>query len=415
MTTTLAPSATPDALAAYQCSFDYDFMSVGDLRVETSEDPKTGRKIVSKVLVKDEPLEPTERFWTSLFARYGFNSAFFKYFDHEETFSRISKIEKADRMRLCIERAEDGTGKLLAVSNPTKPIVVYDELMDMLGRYQGESVMYHNGIVESTHTPRNGGNQFDISGDGFANRFLMATAIDGYGVPNIYLSLIRYVCSNGVVGYSKAFRSSLALGKADDDVSPSLTRALDGFSNDEGYSAIRTRIEASASSWCSVYEATQLYKLLVRLHSRRAIEDMGGVAPAGAKNIGALLGQTGGRVPTTEDEAGSPILKAFHALTGDTSRLYGLANLDALSVKRQRTLPVKCKVYDAINFATEVATHYAIPEGSRTIQAWIGNLITEEYDLEGTADRFGDFADFHIEQKVAAQLTGSANSPVLNN
>lgn len=410
MTTAIAtaPVTTPDALAAYECSFDYDFLSVGDLRVETVEDPKTGKKTVSKVLVKDEPLNPTDRFWVSLFARYGFNSAFFKYFNHQETFERISQIEKSDRMRLCIERAADGTGTLLGVSNPSKPIVVYDELMEMLGRYHGQSVMYHNGIVESTHTPRSGANQFEVSGDEFVNRFLLATPVDGYGAPNIYLSLLRLACENGVVGYTKAFRSSLALGKADDDVGPSLTRALDGFGNDEGYAAIRQRMEAAASSWCSVYESASLYKLLVRLHSRRAIEDLGGVTPAAAGKIAALLAT----VPTVseqtpEEGVGSPILKAFHALTGDTSRLYGLANLDALSVKRQRTLPVRCKVYDAINFATEVATHYATPEGSRALQAWVGGVVTEEYDMEGTADKFGDFADFHIDAKAAAGLTGS--------
>lgn len=414
--TTLAPiastpatvTAAPEAISAYDCTFDYDFLSVGDLRVETTEDPKTGKIRVEKVLVKDEPLKPTERFWTSLYARFGFNSAVHKYFSHHEVFQRISEVEKQDRMRLCIERDANNQGTLLGVSNPNKPIVVFDELMDMLGRYNGQHVMYHNGVVESTHTPRSGANQFAVSGDDFVNRFMLATPIDGYGAPNIYLSLLRLACENGVVGYTKAFRSSLALGKADDDVSPSLTRALDGFGNDEGYAAIRQRIEAAVGSWCSVYESASLYKLLVKLHARRAIEDMGGLALNKAPKLAALLDT----VPVVthaeqEEGVGSPILKAFHALTGDTSRLYGLANLDALSVKRQRALPVKCKVYDAINFATEVATHYAKPEGARMLQAWVGGLVTEEYDMEGTADKFGDFADFHITQKSAEGITGS--------
>ena len=46
-------------------------------------------------------------------------------------------------------------------------------------------------------------------------------------------------------------------------------------------------------------------------------------------------------------------------MTGDLQRIYGMANLDALSVKRQRTLPAACKVYDLLNFASEVATHHA--------------------------------------------------------
>jgi hypothetical protein len=395
------------AVAADSVSFDYTFLPVSDLRVQTKEDPKTGKKVVDKVLVQDEPLKPTSRFWVSLFSRYGFNQAFFKYFDHSEVFDRISAVEKNDRMRLCIERSENGGGILLGVSNPTKPIVVFDELMGLLGRYQGSNVTYSDGIVESTHTPRNGGNQFSIMGDDFANRFLLATPIDGYGSPNIYLSLLRTICENGMVGYTKTFKSSLALGKADDDVAPSLTRALDGFGNDEGYAALRQRLESAASSWASVYESTMLYKLAVRLHANRLIEDMGGVTPTGARNIAKYLATPLEGQQRDDETLGSPILKAFHRMTGDTSRLYGLANLDALSVKRQRTLPVQCTVYDLLNFATEISSHYAVPAGARQLQAWVGNLVTEEFDMEGTKDKFGDFADFHVEQKLVAGVTGS--------
>lgn len=402
-----ATTGVLDARSAVECRFNYTFMPVSDMRVIVEEDPKSGKKVCTKVLVQDEELNPTERFWTSLFARYGFNKAFFNYFDHAEVFQRISQVEKNDRMRLCIERDADGAGTLMAVSNPEKPIVVYDELMELLTKYRGEDVTYFNGIVESTHTPRTGGNKFEVAGDDFVNRFLMATPIDGYGAPNIYLSLLRLACENGLVGYSKAFKSGLALGKADDDVAPSLTRALDGFGNDEGYAAIRQRIEAAATSWASVSEAQDgLYKLLVRMHSKRAIEETQGV-PVNAKVINRCLQNAGGPNADELEGTGSVILKAFHALTGDTSRLYGLANMDSLSPKRKRTLPVKCTVYDLINFATEVGTHYSTPEGSRAISGWIGTLVTDEYDMEGTKDKFGNFADFHIQAQVQSGLPGN--------
>jgi hypothetical protein len=386
---------------------NYTFLPISDLQVQTEEDPKSGKKVVTNVMVLDEPVAPTERFWTSLFARYGFNSAFFKYFDHAEVFLRISQKESNDRMRICIERDDEGKGTLLGVSNPNKPIVVFDELMELLDRYAGEKITYHNGIVESTHVPRIGGNHFEVGGDDFANRFLLATPIDGYGSPNIYLSLLRIICENGVVGYTKAFRSQLALGKGDDDVGPSLTRALDGFNNDEGFAALRLRLESAAQSWLSVYEANTLYKSLVRLHHNKAIEDAGGMTPAGARNIGRLLATTLDGERDTDETIGSPLIKAYHRMTGDTSRLYGLANLDALSVKRQRTLPVRCTVYDAINFATEVSSHYATPSGQRSLQGWIGSLVTEEYDMEGTKEKFGNFADFHVDAKLkVAEVTG---------
>ncbi len=170
--------------------FDYTFASVGDLAVRTTTDPKSGRRTASEVLVNDEPIQPTERFWTSLYySRSGFEEILFKYFDYGEVFERISKVKSQDRIRLCIERDEEkGQSRLLAVSNPKKPIVRHDDLLETLERYEGGNISYCDGVVESTHMPRAGANSFEISGDAFSNRFIMSTPIDGYGLPNIYLS-----------------------------------------------------------------------------------------------------------------------------------------------------------------------------------------------------------------------------------
>lgn len=407
MTTIAAPTDS---------TFEYTFSPINDLVVETRENPKTGKPEVKHVLVQDEPLKPSERFWTSLFARFGFNKAFFRYFDHAEVFDRISEVEAGDRMRLCIERGKDETtgrrfNRLLAVSNPAKPIVAYDELMEMLGSANTHTMSYGNGIIESTHSPRVGGTSFEVMGDTFKNRFMLATPIDGYGMPNVYLSLLRQICTNGIVGLAKAFRSGVSLGKGDDNVAFALTRVLDQFNNDEGYAAIRNRIESAAESWASVYETTALYKLLVKLHNNRDVALGGDGASMESPYVKRMLSNArdNNRVPE-DGEIVSPVLTAFHEMTGDTTRLYGLANLDALSAKRQRTLPVKCKVLDAINFATEVATHYASTGGARLLNAWTGSLISGEYDMEGTAEHFTDFADFHISAKLEQGLTGSENS-----
>ncbi|MDB4490210.1 DUF932 domain-containing protein [bacterium] len=392
--------------------FDYVYMPINELRVDSTEDPKTGKKTVNSVLVKDEPIEPTDRFWTSLFARYSFNKSFFKYFDYQETFDRISEVEGNDRMRMCIQRNTDDNGKqtnkLLAVSNPNKPIVVHDALMELVGGYGGESINYDNGIVESTHVPRSGANTFDILGDAHENRFVMQTPIDGYGSPNIYLSLLRQVCSNGMIAMSKAFKSTLALGTGSDNTMPSIMRALEGFSNDEGFAAIRQRIESAGQSWLSVYEMQSLYKLLIKTHVEKSVNINDNRVVKGT-NIMDYLSQSGTDRWMGEDDkhVGSPIIKAFHRMSGDPAMHYGLANLDGLSNKRQRSLPVKCTVYDAMNFATEVATHYAEPNAARKLQAWVGSTVSEEYDMEGTKEEFGDFADFLIDSKVAAGATGS--------
>ena len=87
-------------------------------------------------------------------------------------------------------------------------------------------------------------------------------------------------------------------------------------------------------------------------------------------------------------------------MTRDPGLLYGLANPDALSVKRQRTLPTKAKVYDLLNFASEVATHNADESGARSSQAWLGSLISNEFDLEDSCSAFDSFQDFFIDRRL---------------
>ena len=300
--------------------------------------------------------------------RFGIGKSVFNYFDHAEVFARLAERSPSDRLRFVVERQENGAGTLLAVSNPTKAVVRHDDLRELLDRYDGDRVTYHNGVVESHHSPRVG-HRFHVSGDAFANRFVVRTPVDGFGQPSIYLSLLREVCSNGMIGEAPAFRSQLALGRGDDEVTYTLSRALDGFNNDEGYAALRQRFESAAESWASVHEAAGLYNILAKLTGG------GGERPGGGpRNFGTDGAGAGGSFGPSD--LSTRLLKRFHETTGDVTRLYGLANADALSAKRQKTLPVNCKVYDLLNFATEIATHHAGPANARRLHAWAGGLVS---------------------------------------
>lgn len=412
MSVLAAPHGAPVVSGRYQ--FTYDYAPVSDLRVTTRTNEKSGKEEVDKVYVKDEPLSPTPRFWNSLFSRFGFNKAFFKYFEYKEVFDRIAQVNGSDSMRLCVERSTDKFGQeqqmLLAVSNPTKPIVVYEEIADLIETYSGEDVRYSGGLLESMHQVPRGVADFQVAGDDFANRFLLSVPVDGYGLPNAYLALLRQVCSNGTIAYAKTFRSTLALGKGTDDVMPAMTRALEGFNNEEGFAVLRQRLEMAAKSWASVYECQTLYDNLIKAHAKNQFNGDAAVMRAGAVSIREFLGRDGQHVGNDGDVAvGSPLVAAFHKMTGDVNHLYGISNVDALSQKRQRTLPTKAKVYDLINYATEVATHYSDTVGHRAMQAWVGTLVSGEYDMEGTCDRYGDFDSFMIQSKLSTGLTGSSN------
>ena len=146
--------------------FEYPFASIGDLEVRTMTDPKSGRTMATEVIVDGEPVMSTDRFWLSLYSRYRFNKSFFRFFSHAEVFRRVAEVEPRDRVRLCVERDEQtGESRLLAASSPTRAILRYDDLMETLDSYEGENVRYGDGVVESTHVPRIGGNVFDIGGE----------------------------------------------------------------------------------------------------------------------------------------------------------------------------------------------------------------------------------------------------------
>jgi hypothetical protein len=366
---------------------EYRTATLGQMRVETTLDDRTGRPGAELVVIGDERFETSNRFWTSLYARYGFAKSLFNYFSPDEVFSRVSQVRPRDRLRYCVEQdLTAGTRRLLAVSSPSRAVVRHDDLAGLFNQYGGERISYQDGVVESHHIPSRGASRFQIAGDAFSHRFVVRTPIDGYGTTNLFLALLREICSNGMVAMNRAFRSELAIGRGRDNVTFSLARALEGFNNEEGYSALRQRFTSAATSWASVSETLSLYNLLARLIGANQIGSDGASTPRGA-------------VSTTQS-----ILVSFHKLTGDVSRLYGMANLDALSAKRQRILPVDCKVYDLLNFATEVATHHVRGSAAARLHAWAGTLISSEFDLEGTADRFGDFRDFFTDERTRRAL-----------
>lgn len=360
-----------------QATFEYGTSRIKDLVVGQPHEGGKGREPLRYVEMNGRSLKTTPRFWRSLHMRFGFTENIFRYFQHAEVFQRISAVSPHDEVRWCVEHDAKGGQRMLGVSNPRSAVMRHEDLMDLLGRYGAEEIKYEGGVVTSRHATRND-DVLQIAGDDFQNKYVLDTPIDGFGRPSIYLSMLRLVCSNGAIGYNPAFRSELTVGKGEDRVEFAVMRALEGFNNEEGFAAIRQRFESAAMSWASVHEVQRLYQILVRIHHA------GGVRMQAGSD-----GATG--VPHRPN-----ILRSLQLKAGDFAADYGLANVDALSPKRQRTLPARCKVYDLLNFASEAATHHVNEAAQRSLQSYIGELIANEYDLEGTADRFSDWQDFAI-------------------
>jgi hypothetical protein len=340
----------------------YGFTSLQDLRVDTEVRSENKKKASVLIEVEGQKMKPTDRFWRSIFTRYRISDSIFRYYSHQEVFERISSRVKTDSFRYCWQEEKDGAPSLLAISNPDRQIVRIDALTDLVQTYSSLKTEYHEGVFTSTHEPRSGEFAYRIGPDEFKNQYVLKMPVDGFGDPQIYLSLLRLICANGAVGYTPQFRSEIRAGK---DPQHAITRALTCFDNAKGYSAMADRFEAAQASWASLHETLRVYRQLLKL----TFHD---------KNLG------------------SDILNRLSEITGRPQELYGLANLDALSEKKQRILPAKCRVYDLINFVTEIATHHVDYNQAVRLHGLVGSLLSDDYDLEGSAEQVGEFSDLFL-------------------
>ena len=388
---------------------DYALTPIRAIKIE--EIGQKGK--VSCLSVEGRKFYPTPRFWTSLCSTYsthGLSTKVFKLFSHAEVLQRLTDVLGGDdkaRIRYAFEDKGSAPGNILAITLPSKPVITYEKIGETLARYNALSVEYGSGIVRSTHTP-NHMEDFSIGGDGFAHQYVLETPIDGFGSPLIYLSLLRQVCSNGMIGYSRAFRSEISMGRGDTknaDLMFSMERALDSFSNEEGYSALRTRFEAATGSWASISECNRVYKVLQAMAQRgmflKEVATGAKLVDKMAARREAVINANFRASSMDETTETSPmavkIMRAYSALTGDLCSIYGLTHLDALSRKKMQQLPAHCSMYDLLNLTTEVATHYCNEKNGRLLQAEVGNFVSNEYDLEGSMASKGQFTDWFLD------------------
>lgn len=253
-------------------------LRLGDIRPRWTEKRlKTGvtRRVISGIQVGDREYKVTERFMQSLAARFHVGQEFFRYFTPDEVFARVQEVHPRSLVRLTTD------GKLaLGMSNPDLPIVHPQELCKLLKSQNGNLVeaKYAGGTVKSVH--RLDEPEWSLNKEVFLNTFTLETPIDGFGLPSVYLSLIRQICSNGLIGYAPAFRTDIPLGKNDSDgAAGPLRRAMDCFSNEEGYAAIRQRLQSAQRSEASVYEVRMLGRAISRDTRPSADQHTGTAAP----------------------------------------------------------------------------------------------------------------------------------------
>ncbi|MHA2264031.1 MAG: DUF932 domain-containing protein [Candidatus Thorarchaeota archaeon] len=355
--------------------FKEHYVHLNDLKARRTEDYKSNRSAGnSKNLCKGTAIEfdggtyfPSQRFWNSFCSKVGMGTNIFNLFDHSEVLSRVverNKFSNTGNVRI-IEDCKNH--ELLAITDPTKPVVNWRSVLSLIDRKGGYDVRYDNGIITSMHS-LSSDLDVKVGGEDHKQRISVHTPIDGYGSPAVYLALLRQVCSNGMVAMSKAFKTSINIGKKDTstDIEFSLERMFDSFSNDEGFDALIRRLDAARASRLSVREFEQAQRFMARL-----------VPPKDENN------------PLRISEE----LRKFSNMAGSLHLKYGLSHLQQMTDKQMSLLETDMTVYEAINYLTEVTTHRLSPENSthnninRSVQGWVGSLIAKPYDLENTIDQ----------------------------
>ena len=308
----------------------------------------------------------SKRFWISWCSLQNQGRAIFDLFSHAEVFTRIQR-QRSDQVRIAIERGLGPDiggnvihGTLISCTNPRKPLLPLNNAVEIITKYDGDAAMYEDGVVTATFdtpfpTP------YCIAGEDYSTQFTIQMPVDGYGMPQSYLTLLRQICTNGMIGMAKAFKTSFQLGRGDDDIMGVLDRAMTTFSAEEGFHSFRLRMEAAAKSWASLGEASKLFKAIA----------------VSMKDDGMPV------------EMRVKIAERFDQMCGDPLKYYGLGSRDEVSARRARTVPVNTTMYELMTFASEVATHEIQTLGARNrINAWVGTSVSNEYDLESTCNEF---------------------------
>ena len=319
----------------------------------------------------------TDRFWNSFSSLMNMGRSVFDLFSHAEVFDRIhTRNDTMVRVTMEVNPDTNSTaqGRLLSMTNPKKPILQIDQVASIIDKYEGQNIAYDKGVITSQFdcpfdTP------YNISGEEYSTRFATQMPIDGYGLPCSYLVMLRLICQNGVVGHTKAFKTAFQLGKGDDSLYSVLDRAMETFTAEEGFHDFSKRLESAAKSWASLHETNSAYKAI----SKSMTEE--------GYNLKARL----------------EILNALDALCGNPLKTYGLGNTEEISARRAATIPVNATVYQLITFMSEISTHKLNkPHTADRINAWVGNRISNEYDMEGTVDELPELDAFFLTEPQTA-------------
>jgi hypothetical protein len=306
--------------------------------------------VPASVIVDGNEFSSTNRFRDSLLGLIGQSNSIFRLFSAEDVFNRFQEVNGS---RIVNVNYEVETGRAISLTNGKsgRSVLDFNHLReDVIG---DAPISYHDGVVRAMLEPfRTEG--FMVNNDVHLPRISLHVPLDGYGGVQSFLSMLRQVCSNGMVAMGSAFKHTIKIAGGDNPVA-TLRRFKNAFYDEDGYSDLRDRLNTAGETPASIGEFSRLLKLVT------------------SSNISlGLLGK-------------------IEQSVSDTQEYYGLSALNAIDEKRARQVPSKLSVYDLINMSSEISTHVTdSPQVANRLQALCGDLLSNQFDLEGMNTKLED-------------------------
>jgi len=311
------------------------------------------RKSVS-IQIDGEEYSTTNRFWKSFSSSLGVVDGVFNLFTPEEVMKRVAEREKDNVFRFTTQG-----DNLVGMGGQGKKYIKYDDIAEWLIANKMEDIQFSHGCVQGYITDEK---LMKINGEDFHTRTGFRVPFDGISSASQFASLLRLVCLNGMVGFSRSL--SVPHNVSHDNPFLTLNRAISNIQFGEGHELLINKMKEMQVSAISLAEAQFISH---------------GLRKSGYE----------GHADFFEE-----IMNVNH---------YGV---ESKSMKKERLKSLPCQdrkgkmasVYDALNYITQITSR----EGSKyfstkgihgaTMLRAVGNeLITKDLDLPDMLENGRDF------------------------
>ena len=336
--------------------FTTERVSIADL-VPVECDQATGR---FKIQFEDRTYNTTARFITSFARKLKFSNNIFNYFTAEEVFDRVQQRNPDVAFKVTFDRQD---GEILGVVDENKKLLPAEIACNVFASDpRVQKIQYSKGVWEAEFLLDG---SFSIRNDSeYARKIWVHYPVDGVSMPCVYLSVLRQVCSNGMVAMVPGFRTDIEIN---DESGTHLSRLLRSYNNENGFMALESRLQTAQDTLASVNELLKFENLLATQISDQA---------------------SASRLQTRLEE-----------MAGDPCARYETTSLNNIALKKRSLLPVACSVNDLFNFCSELTTHHEnIISRVDAFNAALGGMLAQEFDLEEMYHNRQPAKAFHLDQ-----------------